>query len=322
MARHRDSQIRRELTSLISPRRIRAVARELGAVRRRRKVDVVALVYSLVLGFATGDRRTLAGLRRAYERVTGTCLAPSAFYDRFTPELASVMKLVSYPLARSKQSQIVTAAMGDLNATRPTRFVGSKLQDAVARMHGEPIDFDGTLHYQTQRSKWRPQTMPVRIVGVWNPAALRYHLYLTNVPREKLGLEHVPAVYAARWEIELLFRELKTQYRIDDLRSRSRHVTECLLYASLLTLAVSRRLHKLLAPNPERLPQRHPLDRWAVLFTAISRDLLDLVIGPTSQRSFIAVRLRRFLLHEAPDPNRRRLLLPVRAQLGQFGALG
>ena len=27
MARHRDSQIRRELTSLISPRRIRAVAR-------------------------------------------------------------------------------------------------------------------------------------------------------------------------------------------------------------------------------------------------------------------------------------------------------
>ena len=433
MARHRDSQIRRELTSLISPRRIRAVARELGAVRRRRKVDVVALVYSLVLGFATGDRRTLAGLRRAYERVTGTCLAPSAFYDRFTPELASVMKrllaevmdrineqrprlhfalnsfrqvlvadgsvirlhealapafpsiwtnqmpasaklhVVMNVVGRGPSSiQITHGSRHDLRllragewmrdkllifdlgyfqghlfsriglyggfflsrlkkhtnpvivaSARPEhqRFVGSKLQDAVARMHGEPIDFDGTLHYQTHRSKWRHHTMPVRIVGVWNPAALRYHLYLTNVPREKLGLEHDPAVYAARWEIELLFRELKTQYRIDDLRSRSRHVTECLLYASLITLAVSRRLHRLLAPNPERLPQRHPLDRWAVLFTTISRDLLDLVIGPTSQRSFIAVRLRRFLLHEAPDPNRRRLLLPVRAQLGQFGAL-
>ena len=128
-----------------------------------------------------------------------------------------------------------------------------------------------------------------------------------EVPRGRLG--------------RLLFRELKTQYRIDDLRSRSRHVTECLLYASLLTLAVSRRLHKLLAPNPSRLPQRHPFDRWAVLFTAISRDLLDLIVGPISQRAFIAVRLRRFLLHEARDPNRRRLLLPVRAQLGQFGAL-
>jgi len=126
---------------------------------------------------------------------------------------------------------------------------------------------------------------------------------------------------AARWEIELLFRELKTQYRIDDLRSRSRHVTECLLYASLLTLAVSRRLHRLLAPNPNRLPQRHPFDRWAVLFSALSRDLLDLTVGPISQRAFIAGRLRRFLLHDAPAPNRRRLLLPVRAQLGQFGAL-
>jgi IS4 transposase len=46
--------------------------------------------------------------------------------------------------------------------------------------------------------------MPVRVVGEWNTAAHRYHLYLTNVPREKLGLEHIPAVYAARWEIELL----------------------------------------------------------------------------------------------------------------------
>ena len=42
-------------------------------------VDVVALVYSLVLGFASGDRRTLAGLRRAYERATGTSLVASAF---------------------------------------------------------------------------------------------------------------------------------------------------------------------------------------------------------------------------------------------------
>ena len=56
---------------------------------------------------------------------------------------------------------------------------------------------------------------------------------------------------------------------------------------SLLTLAVSRRLHKLLAPNPSRLPQRHPFDRWAVLFTTISRDLLDLIVGPISQRAFI-----------------------------------
>ncbi len=107
MTRHRDSQIRREATSLISPRRIRAVARELGAVRRRRKVDVVALVYSLVLGFATGDWRTLAGLRRAYERVTGTCLAPSAFYDRFTLQLASVMK------------RLLAEVMERINAQRP-----------------------------------------------------------------------------------------------------------------------------------------------------------------------------------------------------------
>ena len=71
MARTRDSQIRGSLTTLISPRRVRALARELGVVRRRRKVDVVALVYSVVLGFASGNRRTLAGLRRSLRRYRG-----------------------------------------------------------------------------------------------------------------------------------------------------------------------------------------------------------------------------------------------------------
>ena len=33
---------------------------------------------------------------------------------------------------------------------------------------------------------------------------------------------HFSGVYAARWEAELLFRELKSIYRIEQLRSRRR----------------------------------------------------------------------------------------------------
>ena len=66
MTRHRAGHIRAALTRALPKRRIRSLARRFGVVRRRRKVDVVALVYSLVLGFDGGERRTLTGLRRAY----------------------------------------------------------------------------------------------------------------------------------------------------------------------------------------------------------------------------------------------------------------
>ena len=121
MAQLRDSQIRRSLTTLIAPRRVRALARELGVVRRRRKVDVVALVYALVLGYAASAQRSLAGLRRAYQQATARRLAPSAFYDRFSVRLARLLKqLVSYPPSDLQQADVLATALADAHAAGPT----------------------------------------------------------------------------------------------------------------------------------------------------------------------------------------------------------
>nr|CAA28524.1 unnamed protein product [Halobacterium salinarum] len=43
-----------------------------------------------------------------------------------------------------------------------------------------------------------------------------------------------------RWEVELLFRELKTQYELDEFDTSDEHVVRILLYAALLSLLVSR----------------------------------------------------------------------------------
>jgi putative transposase len=95
MARSKESHIRGALTSVLSPRRIARRARELGIVKRRRKVHVVALVTTLVLSFERGARRSVASLRRAYAAATGTTLAASAFYDRFTSPLAQLLRELS-----------------------------------------------------------------------------------------------------------------------------------------------------------------------------------------------------------------------------------
>jgi hypothetical protein len=77
--------------------------------------------------------------------------------------------------------------------------------------------------------------------------ARRHWLYITSASAAQLAAQHLGAVYALRWEIELLFRELKSVYRIDHTPSGRRGVTDCLLYAALLTVAMSRRLLRLVA---------------------------------------------------------------------------
>jgi putative transposase len=92
MAQPENSTIRSSLTTLLPPRRIRKLARQYGEVQRQRKVDIVALVFSLTLGLASGKRRTLTAFRRSYEKSTGTRLAPSAFYGRFNRALVRLVR--------------------------------------------------------------------------------------------------------------------------------------------------------------------------------------------------------------------------------------
>lgn len=42
-------------------------------------------------------------------------------------------------------------------------------------------------------------------------------MWPTNIPSEALSARDVAATYAVRWEVELLFKELKSQYRLDQI---------------------------------------------------------------------------------------------------------
>ena len=72
MARVKFIGIRDTLTSALPKAELERLAYESGMVRRRRKVEPSAMLWTLVLGFATGRERTLAGLRRMYQRATAS----------------------------------------------------------------------------------------------------------------------------------------------------------------------------------------------------------------------------------------------------------
>jgi hypothetical protein len=80
-----------------------------------------------------------------------------------------------------------------------------------------------------------------RPLGARNTDTGRYHLYVTNIPPDRLTAEDVARAHTSRWQIELRFKEMKTCNRLGDLPSRKPHIVEALPYATLTTLAVSRR---------------------------------------------------------------------------------
>ena len=429
MTRPEVTHIRESLTSLISPQLIRRRARRLGVVKRQRKVDVVALVYALVFGFDRGARRSLASFRRAYCGSTGVTLAPSAFYGRFTPELAELMKQLTahafdhlkdgacklqralaafarlfiadgslvrldpalqkhYPSVWTNHTKagaklhvtidgasrtpellrIVPGSKHDVTllgvgswckgallifdlayyqgklfrrilehggyflcrakkdanfvivSANDPRWVGRKHKEIVSKAKGRSFDVEIDYSYRhIPERDWTFRHLRLRLIGVWRPDLNRHRLYITNATTKQLPGQTAPAVYALRWEIELLFRELKSQLRIDDLPSGNKAATQCLLYAALLTMAIGRKLLRVLQmrQNPRATTmQPYPKERWTIVLRALAPQLLTLLLGPTQARASLERRLWIVLQREAPDPNRNRRLLLERAQSG------
>jgi putative transposase len=423
MARNKSITIRDALTRRIPDFRIRQLAAQYGVVQRKRKIDIVVFVWTLILGFAAGTERTLAGLRRTYEKTLGIHISASAFYDRFTRELVDMLKALvadfiddlvppqpsrdricaafldvlvadstviklhdllkkayaacrtNHTKAAAKLHMIINARGRGLWRIRITsermhdgpvlkagpwvrgklllfdlgyyRFqlfdriarqggyfvtrlkeganpiitavhlcgtqalVGQHLQEVLGHLRRPILDFEVEVQfrrrsYQDRRSSARAR---FRLVGIYNELTKRYHLYLTNIPVETVTAQQIAALYSIRWTVELLFRELKHCYRIEQLPSSKRHVVEALLYASILTLAVSRRLFTLVAMRMKHLKDRMPMERWAIVFHVAAWDILLILVGPRCIRRFFWQRIFPFLCYEAIDPNVGRKLL-------------
>ncbi len=101
-----------------------------------------------------------------------------------------------------------------------------------------------------------------------------YHLYITNLPREEFLPSDLATLYRCRWEVELLFRELKTQYELDEFDTADPAVVEILVYAALLSLLVSRDLLGLVTEVADD-EIVFPPERWAATFRSHAQLILS-----------------------------------------------
>lgn len=416
MAQSKSIEVRRLLSSIISPSELERTAREEGFIQRSRKIDPVAFFWTLVLGFGAGSKKSLASLRRCYALHSGETLVPSAFYDRFTPALAQWLQRIllevlqksagparalkgrlsafidlmaidgtvlrlhdllegDYPACRTNHTKaaakmtVVMSVTGkgahsvqlcserrndskllhvgpwvkdrlllfDLgyygyllfhNIERYGGFFVTRLKvnanpTIVRVLNGNPADaaleglplqsalarlrratFDAIVRVSYKNKRGRRVHAEFRLAAVRNQETKKYHLYITNVPEERLSAEDIGKTYAVRWEIEILFRQLKSQFRLEEISSANKDAVHALLYATLLTLAVSNAFHKALRKRCPGKADRMPAERWSVVFATLAQNLLAILLasrrrGRRRERDLLTV-----MLHEAVDPNR------------------
>ena len=397
MARRQSIGIRQELTRLIPTRQLNRLARLSGLVRRRRKIDPMELFWTVVLGFGAGHARTLAGMRRAYQKSTGATLVPSAFYDRFTRSLAVFMRLVVQELLEKLQETEakfsgLLRSFRDVVGTDSTlvklhdllerRFpacrtnhtkVAAKLHVVMSVRGQGPRTVKLTSGPATRRADAaggalgarpapdvRPGVLPVSAVRLHRPERRLLHLAAEGErqsgnhrhPETVAGPQRVagggatagrhqapatrdpgrrgggrvpaPGVWGAsigspplpapgRGEERGHRTLMKSHYRLEDLPSRKPHIVEALLYATLVTLVVSRRLLRAVRQALRGRPHAVPEGRWAAIFATVSSAVLDLVLAPARLARDLARWTEAMLLREAVDPNlsRRSLLACV-----------
>lgn len=82
-----------------------------------------------------------------------------------------------------------------------------------------------------------------RTVNKYNLRMCDWTLLTTNVPQRLLPLEMVRALYTVRWQIELLFKQLKSILRVHQSDTSNENRLRCELYGKLIGAVLIHRIH-------------------------------------------------------------------------------
>jgi IS4 transposase len=378
---------------------LRQTAKETGLIVRERKIDPVIIFWVLTLSFGVRLQRTLASLKREYEKEANKTLSDSSWYYRFTPELvvflhqcvihgieelakdpgrklskklenfrdvfiqdSTIVRLHSsladkFPAARArtvaagikvgvmvsavangpktvalyseKTAEIKTLKIGPwikdrillidlgfyktqmfarveenggyfvsrikkntdpilvsveegLSKTKSKEFAGKTVSECIKQLSGKDLDAVVKIKFKRRayKGKQKHDEMIVRLVAVYNDEDEKHHIYITNIQKDILNAKDIANLYGARWDIELLFKELKSKYALDVLETKNVQVIEALIWTAILTLIVSRRIYSLVRNSitqPEKMARYTQL-RWSTIFTENASDLLTVIL--------------------------------------------
>lgn len=189
--------------------------------------------------------------------------------------------------------------------------VGERIQDILPRLKREVLDCTVKLTFRRRayNGKTTGDEMEARVVAIRDEETDEYHTYVTNIPPEQLTAEEIAELYAARWHVELVFKELKSRYALDVLPTKSVQVIEAYIWIAILTLLVSRRIYHLVRQHAgPKMTLRYTQLRWSKIFSENADDQLRSILAHVGLEASFQTKMDIYT-SQALDPhvNRERL---------------
>ncbi len=161
---------------------------------------------------------------------------------------------------------------------------GKYISEILPKLKRQILDVEVEVSFKRPnyngKSKTRMDTEQFRLVAVFNEDDEKYHVYLTNITKDVLEAEDIAKLYGARWDIELIFKELKSRYALDVVNTKNTQIIEVYIWISILTLFVSRRIYSLVRRyNPKDIGSRFTQLRWSTIFAENADRQLTLILG-------------------------------------------
>lgn len=152
--------------------------------------------------------------------------------------------------AKSLNPTIVEARSGKGRAL--PKLAGMKLKDITRRTNRSEV-----LDLTVCRGK-----QAFRVVRRWFAEEKRFCIWLTNLPSEAYSADDIMAIYRCRWQVELLFKELKSHTNWKRFATAQKAIVDGLVWASLLALIIRRSTALQIMPSVSLFKAAKNVDVW------------------------------------------------------------
>ncbi|SNX49665.1 Transposase DDE domain protein [Vibrio thalassae] len=110
-----------------------------------------------------------------------------------------------------------------------------------------------------------------RVVRSWFAEEKRFCIWLTNLPSETYTANDIMAIYRSRWQVELLFKELKSHTNWQRFVTAQKAIVDGLIWDSLLALIIRRSKALQIMPTVSLFQAAKNVDVWLLpIFECIS----------------------------------------------------
>lgn len=186
-----------------------------------------------------------------------------------------------------------------------TKVTGMTLD---AALESGVLPMDCVLDLDVDLSLGKTDALRARVVGIPVPegdGTEKVWWYLTNLPRKQYDPELIRDLYRLRWQVELLWKNLKGRFRLDDIDAHTEHNVRLIMESAILAHFLSLGVLDATTTPAER--KKLTVGRMALLFPFAIRKLARMLLVDDDDIALELARdLRMAVLHGATDTNPKR----------------